>query len=67
VQALSLTLSGRNLFMFRPKDNIWVDPEFNAAGNGTGGTTNTNNEIGANNENQTPPTRIFGATLNVSF
>lgn len=59
VQALSLTLSGRNLFMFRPKDNIWTDPEFSNAG--------TSNAVGTNTEVITPPTRIFGATLNVNF
>jgi TonB-linked SusC/RagA family outer membrane protein len=59
VQQMSLTLSGRNLFMFRPKDNVWTDPEFSAAGTG--------NAVGSNDINQTPPTRIFGATLNVTF
>ena len=59
VQAASLTLSGRNLLMFRPKDNVWTDPEFSAAGVG--------NAVGLTNIFQTPPTRIFGATLNVTF
>jgi len=59
VQQLSLTVSGRNLWMFRAKDNIWTDPEFSAAGTG--------NAVGSNDINQTPPTRIFGATLNVIF
>jgi TonB-linked SusC/RagA family outer membrane protein len=61
VQQLSLTLSGRNLFMFRPKDNVWTDPEFSD----TGGL-NTN-AVGTNSIFETPPTRIFGATLNVIF
>jgi hypothetical protein len=59
VQGASLTISGRNLFMFRAKDNVWTDPEFSAAG--------TNNAIGSTDIFQTPPTRIFGATLNVNF
>jgi TonB-linked SusC/RagA family outer membrane protein len=59
VQQASLTLSGRNLFMFRPKDNVWTDPEFSAAGTG--------NAVGSNDINQTPPTRIYGATLNITF
>ncbi|MGE5519325.1 MAG: TonB-dependent receptor domain-containing protein, partial [Candidatus Dadabacteria bacterium] len=59
VQGASLTLSGRNLFMFRAKDNVWTDPEFSAAGTG--------NAVGGTDIGQTPPTRIFGATLNVIF
>ena len=59
VQGASLTLSGRNLFMFRAKDNVWTDPEFSAAG--------TSNAIGTTDIFQTPPTRSFGATLNVNF
>jgi TonB-linked SusC/RagA family outer membrane protein len=59
VQQMSLTLSGRNLFMFRAKDNVWTDPEFSAAGTG--------NAVGTNDIFQTPPTRIFGASLNVTF
>ena len=59
VQAAYLSLSGRNLFMFRAKDNVWTDPEFS-----TGGTSNA---IGTTDYYQTPPTRIFGATLNVTF
>ena len=59
VQGASLILSGRNLFMFRAKDNVWTDPEFSTAGTGNG--------IGTTDYYQTPPTRIFGATLNVIF
>ena len=59
VQQLSLTLSGRNLFMFRPSDNVWTDPEFSSAGTG--------NAVGSTGIFETPPTRIFGATLNVAF
>jgi len=59
VQSASISLIGRNLFMFRPKDNVWTDPEFSAAGTG--------NAVGTTNIFQTPPTRIYGATLNVTF
>ena len=71
VQGASFTLSGRNLFMFRPKDNIWTDPEFStnlvndnrtAFANG-----NLSSAVGTTDYYQTPPTRIFGATLNVTF
>jgi hypothetical protein len=46
IQQASISLSGRNLFMFRAKDNVWTDPEFSAAGDG--------NAIGSNDINQTP-------------
>lgn len=59
VQGASLTLSGRNLFMFRPKDNFWTDPEFSTAGTG--------NAVGTTDYYQLPPSRIYGATLNVTF
>jgi outer membrane receptor protein involved in Fe transport len=59
IQQASLSLSGRNLFMFRAKDNIWTDPEFSAAGTG--------NAVGTNDIFQTPPTRIYGVSLNVTF
>jgi len=57
-KSASLALSGRNLVMLRPGTNKWTDPEFNEdAGNGVGRTG-----LG-----QAPPTRIYSATLSVSF
>jgi TonB-linked SusC/RagA family outer membrane protein len=58
VKGLSLALTGRNLLMFRPKDNMWTDPEFNL---------DNTNAIGQTNINQLPPTRVFGANLQVTF
>lgn len=58
VKKASLSLIGRNLLMFRPKTNQWTDPEFaNTTGNAVGTTT-----IG-----QTPPTRIYGFNVNLTF
>jgi TonB-linked SusC/RagA family outer membrane protein len=59
IQGASLTISGRNLFTFRAKDNVWTDPEFSTGGTGNG--------IGTTDYYQTPPTRIFGATLHLTF
>ncbi len=71
IQGASITLSGRNLFMFRAKDNVWTDPEFSTGvTNGTVSSIvngNLNNAVGTTDYYQTPPTRIFGATLNVTF
>lgn len=52
-------LVARNLFTFLPKDNVYADPEYSSLGTG--------NTQGISNENLSPPTRIFGATLTVGF
>ncbi len=58
IKKASVALIGRNLLTLRPKTNWWTDPEFsNTTGNAVGTTT-----IG-----QTPPTRIFGFNVNVTF
>jgi TonB-linked SusC/RagA family outer membrane protein len=48
----------RNVFTWLPKSNEWTDPEF---------STGTGNTQGVNNINNTPPTRIFGGTLTLTF
>lgn len=58
IKGATFTLSGRNLFMFLPKSNEWTDPEF----------SNTNgNAQGISGLDNTPPTRIFGASLNIQL
>jgi len=58
VKGVTLTLSGRNLFMFLPKTNEWTDPEF---------SNTTGNAQGVSGLDNTPPTRIFGASINVQL
>ena len=58
VKSAVFTVSSRNPFMFRPKTNLWTDPEF---------SEDTSNAVGENSTNQAPPTRIWGANLNVTF
>ncbi len=58
VKSGSIILSGRNLLMFRPKSNLWTDPEF---------SEDTSNAAGRTSENQAPPTRVFSATLSLTF
>lgn len=58
VQHATLTVSGRNLLMIRPKSNIWTDPEY---------SEDTSNAVGRTGEGQTPPTRIVSATLAIQF
>ena len=65
IKGATFTLSGRNLFMFLPKSNEWTDPEFNTGtgGNGTIGNGNATGVPGL----LPPPTRIFGASLNIQL
>ncbi|MFM9910975.1 MAG: SusC/RagA family TonB-linked outer membrane protein [Chitinophagaceae bacterium] len=58
IKKASVSLIGRNLLMFRPSTNQWTDPEF---------ANTTNNDIGTTDIGQTPPTRIFGFNVNVTF
>ena len=58
VQHATLTISGRNLLMIRPKTNLWTDPEF---------SEDTGNDVGRTGEGQAPPTRIFSGTLSIQF
>ncbi len=58
IKGATFTLSGRNLFMFLPKSNEWTDPEF---------SNTTGNAQGISGLDNTPPTRIFGATLNLQL
>lgn len=58
IKRANLSLVGRNLFMWLPKTNQWTDPEFsNSTGNGQG----------VNNINNTPPTRLMGASISLTF
>ena len=58
VKGVNFTLSGRNLFMFLPKTNEWTDPEF---------SNTTGNAQGVSGLDNTPPTRIFGASINIQL
>jgi hypothetical protein len=58
IKNASFTLSGRNLLMIRPSTNKWTDPEF---------SEDNGNDVGRNSQGQAPPTRIFSATLSLTF
>jgi TonB-linked SusC/RagA family outer membrane protein len=59
VKGLSFSLIGRNLFIWKPKSNIWSDPEFS--------TNATGNAVGYTTEFQTPPTRIISASIKATI
>ncbi len=58
IKKATFTLSGRNLVMIRPKTNLWTDPEFNE---------DTGNDVGRTGLGQSPPSRIYGASLSINF
>ncbi len=60
LKQVDLSFFGRNLFTWRPKDNIYTDPEFSAFGANANG-------VGLNTTGNTPPVRQYGATLKVTF
>ena len=60
IKACQLGIVGRNLLMLRPKSNVWTDPEFNTQGG-------TSNAVGYTTEDQTPPTRVLGFQLKLTF
>jgi TonB-linked SusC/RagA family outer membrane protein len=58
VQGISVGLVGSNLLLFLPKLNTWQDPEF---------SEDKGNATGTNSINEAPPTRTYGANLNITF
>ncbi|PIQ19844.1 MAG: SusC/RagA family TonB-linked outer membrane protein, partial [Cytophagales bacterium CG18_big_fil_WC_8_21_14_2_50_42_9] len=58
IKAATISLQGRNLWLYLPKSNQWTDPDYNF--------TDTN-AIGITSLAQTPPTRYYGATISVNF
>ena len=58
LEGLSFLLYSRNPLTFRPKENVYTDPEFNYS---------TGNVIGIGDQGQTPPTRQFGLKLTAKF
>ncbi len=65
LKAATISVFGRNLLTFRPKDNIWTDPEFND--NATNAYGQSFNDAGFTSVNQTPPTRFWGFNIAVTF
>ncbi len=69
IKGAQIGIVGRNLLMFRPGSNIWTDPEFsdNSLQGIGANNTGTGNAVGSTSEYQTPPTRIFGANITLTF
>lgn len=58
VKGATISVQGRNLFLWTPKSNEYTDPDYSA---------NDNNAIGVSTTAQAPPTRYFGATVSLIF
>jgi len=60
IKGLQVGIVGRNLLMLRPATNMYTDPEFNTQSGGS-------NAVGYTTEDQTPPTRVLGFTVKLTF
>ena len=60
IKAAQIGIVGRNLVMLRQRTNVWTDPEFNNAGS-------TGNAVGVTTEEETPPTRVYGFNVKLTF
>jgi outer membrane receptor protein involved in Fe transport len=60
IKSAQIGIVGRNLLMWRPKTNVWTDPEFNNA-------KSEGNAVGLTSEEQTPPTRVYGFSVKLTF
>lgn len=59
IKRASVALVGRNLLTFIPKSNQWTDPEFNY--------TSLGNTFGISNVFSTPPSRLYGGSITLTF
>ena len=59
IKGLTVSVQGRNLFVWTPKDNYYTDPEYSSAGS-------TSNGVGLSGL-ETPPSRYYGATVSFKF
>lgn len=68
IQKASLSLVGRNLFMWTPKTNVWGDPDFTSAGGNSNITaTSYNRNISGYAGTGSASTRSYGFNILVSF
>lgn len=58
VKGATISVQGRNLFLWTPKSNIYTDPEYNFS---------DGNAIGITTLAQSPPSRYYGATISLTF
>ncbi|QES90381.1 SusC/RagA family TonB-linked outer membrane protein [Rhizosphaericola mali] len=59
LKSATISVQGRNLFLWMPKDNVYTDPEYSAAGSDSNGIGLTGYDA--------PPQRYYGATISLTF
>ncbi|MBL7728878.1 MAG: SusC/RagA family TonB-linked outer membrane protein [Dinghuibacter sp.] len=69
IKAATIALTGRNMFMFRPKTNWYADPDFNFSSGGDNPEfTRGGNAMGIYTAaNYLPSTRTMGFSINLTF
>jgi TonB-linked SusC/RagA family outer membrane protein len=60
VRGATISVQGRNLFLWAPKSNLYTDPEYSAF-------DASSNAIGFTSLSQTPPGRFYGMTLSLTL
>ena len=64
IKAVSMQITGRNLFTKKAKENVWSDPEFS---NNTVASGQNVNVIGQTGINEMPPSKFIAFSLNFTF
>jgi TonB-linked SusC/RagA family outer membrane protein len=59
IKRVTVAAVGKNLLLLVPKSNLWGDPEFNYS--------TTGNTFGLASGFQSPPSRLFGGSISVTF
>ncbi|MBS1641148.1 MAG: SusC/RagA family TonB-linked outer membrane protein [Bacteroidetes bacterium] len=60
IKGATISVQGRNLFLWLPKSNLYTDPEYSDAGSDSNG-------IGLTGMSTSPPSRFYGATITLIF
>ncbi len=60
IKAASISLQGRNLFLWLPKTNLYTDPEYSEV-------SATSNGVGITGISSAPPSRYYGGTISINF
>ena len=60
IKNITLSLQGRNLFVWLPKTNYYTDPEYSEV-------SSTSNGVGITGLSSAPPSRYYGGTIAITF
>jgi len=60
IKTATISLQGRNLFIWLPKTNYYTDPEYSEV-------SSTSNGVGITGISSAPPSRYYGATFAITF